>query len=489
MQPMERKNMKIVAPQPATSVRRVRSGRPSPRPAVKLPAGILAGAVVIGLGALLLLAACRTAPKPQKAVTGSRPASQYLSFTSDGAWCWFGDPRAIYYQGKVYGGWVSKDGGIWAGAYDPATGRIQRTCIQPNFQEDDHDAPSFLVRDDGRILVTYSRHGGPEMYLTVSRRPSDISAFEPAHVLKLNSIPANRRCYRGGSNSYTYPSLFYLSQTRTLYLFWRGLGFKPNFSWSTDGGKSWTPGRIYVYPKKRTYKNKRPYIKIATNGRDRLYFAFTDGHPRKEPQNSIYYACLYNGVFHKADGTPFCKLKDVPFDVRQADVVYDATKTGVKAWVLDVAADRQGRPGIVYVRFPSDTDHRYCYARWDGHRWVNHEIARGGGWFPQTPKGTTEREPNYSGGLVLDHDNPDIVYLSIPVNGVREIQKWTTHDLGATWTKVAVTASSQRDNVRPFAIRHAPAAGPHVLWMTLNHYTHYTDFDSEIKMDVPAAKP
>ena len=69
---------------------------------------------------------------------------------------------------------------------------------------------------------------------------------------------------------------------------------------------------------------------------------------------------------------------------------------------------------------------------------------------------------------------------------IREIQKWTTTDLGATWEKTPVTAGSRRDNVRPVAIRNAPEDGPQVLWMTLNSYRHYTDFDSEIKIDVAA---
>ncbi len=421
------------------------------------------------------------------ALQAARPAADYLSVAADGAWCWFGDPRAVYHDGKVFTGWVSRDGGIWVATYDVASGEIRQNNIHPKFESDDHDNPSFLVLPDGRLMVTWSGHGGDTIFLTVSRRPGDISEFEPVRRLKLNSKEANQHCYQGGLNTYTYPSLFYLAEERTIYLAWRGLDFKPNLSWSEDWGKTWAPGRIYVSPK-RTYLNQRPYMKIASNGRDTLHFAFTDGHPRKEPENSIYYAALRRGEFRKADGTPFRKLQEVPFDVREADVVYDARKTKVKAWVWDVAADEEGRPAIVYVRFPTDEDHRYHYARWDGEKWHDHEIARGGGWFPQTEPGKREREPNYSGGLVLDHEDPNTVYLSIPVNGVREIQKWTTTDLGATWRKTPVTAGSRRDNVRPFAIRNAPEDGPQVLWMTLNSYRHYTDFDSEIKIDVAAGR-
>ncbi len=432
---------------------------------------------------VILLACMAVGAGPSLA--GARAASEYLSLTSNGAWCWFGDPRAVLHDGRIYAGWVDKEGSIWIAVLDLSTRELRRTRLHERLETDDHNNPSVLVRPDGRILVAWSRHARDDMYLAVSRRPADISEFEEPRRLLLNSREANAHCYSGGRDSYTYPSLFYLEQEKTIYLAWRGLDFKPNLSWSRDGGATWAPGRIYIFPQK-TYLNQRPYVKIASNGKDRLHFAFTDGHPRNEPENSIYYACLEAGQFHRAGGAAFHSLQQAPFDVRAADVVYDARQTKVKAWIWDVAEDARGRPVIVYVRFPSDTDHRYHYARWDGSRWRDYEIAQGGGWFPQTPAGETEREPNYSGGLVLDHENPDTVYLSMPVDGVREIQKWTTGDLGRTWRKEPITAGSKRHNVRPFAIRNAPPGGPQVLWMTLNSYRHYTAYDSEIKIDLPS---
>ena len=40
------------------------------------------------------------------------PTSEsYQSLTLNGAWCWFSDPRAVYYEGlhnRTYAGWVDK---------------------------------------------------------------------------------------------------------------------------------------------------------------------------------------------------------------------------------------------------------------------------------------------------------------------------------------------------------------------------------------------
>jgi len=147
----------------------------------------------------------------------------------------------------------------------------------------------------------------------------------------------------------------------------------------------------------------------------------------------------------------------------------------------DFAADSENRPVIVYTRLPSESDHRYHYARWTGISWDDHEICAAGPWFPRTPEGKTEPEPHYSGGIALDHNDPSAVYLSRRVDGVFEIERRQTRDGGATWTVEAVTAHSSRDNVRPFVIRNHPRDGPAVLWMSNASYVHYTSFRTSIK--------
>jgi hypothetical protein len=48
-------------------------------------------------------------------------SESYKSFTDDGAWCWFSDPRAVYYEGKLsctYSAWVSSKGDIIVSSYN-----------------------------------------------------------------------------------------------------------------------------------------------------------------------------------------------------------------------------------------------------------------------------------------------------------------------------------------------------------------------------------
>jgi len=179
-------------------------------------------------------------------------------------------------------------------------------------------------------------------------------------------------------------------------------------------------------------------------------------------------------------------MDELPIRPEQADKIYSATPEHGRAWIWEIAYDDQDRPVVVYTRHPSETDHRYHYARWTGSEWFDTELCAAGRWFPQTPHGQKEREPHYSSGLALDSANPSVVYLTRPVDGVRELEKWTTFDGGKTWQTEPVTSGSTYDNVRPFVVRNHSAGGPTVLWENLSgRYVHYTDYRTSIKMDIP----
>ncbi|MBN2213222.1 MAG: BNR-4 repeat-containing protein [Bacteroidales bacterium] len=414
---------------------------------------------------------------------GCIPGEDHLTLTSDGAWCWFSDPRAILYKGnhnRIYAGWMNSSGDVVAGFYDCDDNGIISDTIHRKLEIDDHDNPSLFIGQAGKPIFYYSGHAQKSpIYARKSKTPEYIGEWENEKLLYLNDTIS----YNNLSNSYTYTNIIQLSQENNrMYLFWRGMDFKPNFSVSDDGGTSWSAGEILILPD-RLYRDRRPYVKFGSDGKEKIHIAFTDGHPRDEPTNSIYYLCYRNDTLFKAGGTMIGSLSDVPVKPEQADLVYNANLTGEKAWIWDVAEDKDGNPVIVYTRFPDDSNHCYYYAIWNGTGWENHFMVNSGGWFPQTPPGKAEPEPNYSGGLVLDHEDPSVVYLSVKRNKVFEIEKWTTHDRGLTWSVDEITCHSKNDNVRPFAIRHADKNDRiQVIWMNVNRYVHYTNYHSSLKM-------
>jgi len=419
----------------------------------------------------------------------------YKTFSDDGAWCWFSDPRAVYLNGKVYSGWVASDGSVMVGSYDENTGEKKEVNIYPQYDKDDHASPSFVILPDKRIMVFFSAHSrlgkgetSPAIHHVISKHPENITEWEHENRITHNSEGPMKFCY-------TNPIILSEENNR-IYVFWRGGDWKPTFCYTDDRGKSWS--KIFSLVKSTQYTYKRPYIKISSNGKDEIHFAFTDGHPRNEPLNSIYYVKYKSGTFYKADGTELGTMETLPLEHEDCDILYNARSEygknayGIRAWIWDVAADKDGNPVIAYTKLPTESDHKYWYAKWTNEGWKNSKVADAGSWFPRfkATKNQGEPEPHYSGGICIDHENPNTVYYSRPVNDIFEIFKAETNDDGKTWETSALTSDSKKDNVRPFAIRGADEeAKSQVLWMFNENYTHYMNFNSRIKIDVKKEKP
>jgi hypothetical protein len=404
-----------------------------------------------------------TAPK---ALTGTLPLQERV-FTAGGAWSWFGDPRAVYYQGihrRTYTGWVAPDGSIQLASYDHDSGRQVIVTLKSRLQIDDHDNPSILVLPDGRLMVFWSTHAGPTMWYRRSLRPEDFSAWEPERTLPTNTP---------GIEGYTYPNPMQLSaEGNRIYLFWRGGNFNPTLSTSMDGN-TWTPARTVI-----RIPGQRPYVKYASDGRDTIAMAWTEAHPRNM-KTSIYFAEYRAGALRRADGSVISTMANLPIKPTQGQKVYD-WRTDGKAWVHDVALGRDGRPVIVYATFPTNTDHHYRYARWDGSRWIDRELVPAGGSMSVDPS-----EPNYSGGITLNHDDPSTVYLSRQVNGTFEIEVWTTRDGGATWSWRPLTSPGGGNNYRPISPRGQRGDDMDIVWMH-GTYPSFTSFRTGLRTQLRA---
>lgn len=409
---------------------------------------------------------------PQDQTARTRPSTNDIirDVTADGAWCWFADPRAVFYEGKqrgTYAGWVTRAGDIQVAFRAAGANRFTVTTLRQHLDADDHANPALLFLPDGRLMAWYSGHGGDHMFYRTTVHPEDVSSWGPEREIETNTA---------GDKGYTYPNPYRLSgENDRIYLFWRGGNFKPVFATSDDGGQTWTDAQTLIEG-----PGRRPYVKYASDRQETIHLAFTDGHPTKEPINGIYYAKYQDGAFYKADGSTITGVNALPFKPSAADLVYDADVAGARAWVWDIALDGNGYPVIVYAAFPTERDHRYRYAYWNGTRWTDHLITEAGSWFPQTPKGEVEREPYYSGGVVLDHADPSVVYLARPVNGIFEIERWVTRDHGASWASTPITEHSDKHNVRPFVPRGS-ARDIEVMWMH-GDYIHYTQVHTALRM-------
>ena len=378
----------------------------------------------------------------------------------DGAWSWFGDPRAVTYDGRTYVGWVDLEGDIKVSSFDHASGERVTAVLAARLNRDDHANPSIQVRPDGRLVVFYSRHVGPAMHYRVSTDPEDVSSWEAPQTLPYN-VP--------GIRGYTYPNPIRLADEGRTYLFWRGGNYNPTYSIQEDGSAVWSPARnLMVKP------NERPYAKYAESGGDTIHVAYTNAHPNEFPSVNVYYARIRAGQIERAGGQPIGTLAGAPIAPEAGDLIFDRPEP---SWVHDVAADASGNPVIVFASFPSPGDHRYHYARWTGAAWQVSEITAAG------PSFREELRPAdyYSGGLTLDHEDPSRVYLSRQIGASWQVETWTTANGGASWTQQAVSAPSAEKNVRPVSPRGMTGFGGdlNVIWMR-GAYPNYVDYRTSI---------
>ena len=419
----------------------------------------------------------------------------------DGGWCWFQDERAIVAAGRLVVGTVaagrhdpSRRGAVEATAVDLLSGGITRTRLDESplgkpGSYDDHDAPAFVVRGDGRLLVVFAGHGSEERFhLRVSSRPGDPSAWGEERTFAPS--PSSR---------VTYSNLARLSSEHgRIYDFFRGKddSFKPSLAWSDDDGESWTAGRVVIDVPSAV--RHRPYVKYVGNGEDTIHLVYTEGHPR-DYDNSLYHVLYRNGRLHRSDGTVIRELTSGLRDPAEGTRIFRGDAANV-AWPADLELDRGGRPFAAYsVQKDSaglppgqgGTDLRYRLARWTGTRWDDSEIAFAG-------TRLYAGEDDYPGGVALVPGDPSTVIVSTnadPATGRPlvsradgrrhwEICRGHVDGDGRSWRWQPLTRDSGVDNIRP-VVPNADGRDPIVIWLR-GRYRAYTDYDLEVVALLPA---
>lgn len=423
-----------------------------------------------GVGAFLL-AACEMA---RYADGGTPVVYEGHQVTAEGAWCWFADPRALHHRSKdgcidkTYVGYIDTHGNIKAMQYDFIEKQQQEVLIRSYFQPDDHDNPTFLVLPDERVMIFYSRHTDERcFYYRVSQKPGDITTLgEEKKILTKHNT--------------TYPSPFILSDDpEHIYLCWRGMGWHPTIAKLSLPDKKdnvkveWGPYQLVQST------GARPYAKYASNGKDKIFFTYTTGHPDQESPNYLYfnYIDIRNLQLTDVKGNVLSGIADGPFQVtKKTEYVerYPYTvvdDSGERDWVWQVTMNKSGHPVIAMTRISKDkASHNYYYAHWTGTEWEKRFLAHAGGHFHQSSR----IEKCYSGGMAIDPVHTDVVYCSVPVEGKYgrkyEILKYRLSDTGEVAEVEAVTRNSRYNNVRPYVIPDSEATPLRLAWMHGYYY-------------------
>jgi hypothetical protein len=388
-----------------------------------------------------------------QAQTLPSPGANFSQITSNGVWTWYGEPKAVYYQGihkRTYMGWISNTGTISVGSYDHDTGDTVTHVIRTGFQTDDHAHPSLIMRPDGRLLVAFSAHDGSTLNVYIATNAEDISSFGP--VIQVSGP------------GFCYPNLMWFStegDSGRLYCFIRGSGTLPSYTYSDDWGKTWTTPRVYFQNNDNTPK---PYCKYCGNGRDEMHVVIERGH--RGGSYPLYYLKFTKGAFYNADGQKIGDTSSLPIMNTLIDTVFNPASAGGNGSGWDIALDKNGRPVVVYDLIKDANNHIYMYFRWNGASWLKYTLINSGA--------NMGGEAGFGAGVTLDHENTNIVYLSRQINGMFELDKWVTRDSGATWDSTAITRGSAKKNTRPCVPRgHIAGGNIEIIW----NYGDYTTYN------------
>lgn len=425
--------------------------------------------------------------------TTGEAQTNFATLNTDGGWCWFSDPRALFHNGKLYYGYVKSSGKTALDVFEPLTGNNTNLWVSGFSQVDDHNVPGLCAKFDGKMLAIYARHLAD--YYFAYRTSNNTNPIAPADWNTEQQIP-------NSASTMTYANPFQLnSEGGKIYNFSRNLNFNPTVYTSTDGGATWSMGQILIQSGSGSV---RPYVKYCSDGTGRIDVNYTDGHPR-DVENSLYHLFYQGGFCYKTDGTIIKSFANLPLDHdagERGSVIYqysdadtidfnDHIPTG-RAWCWEIARDANGYPVCVFqVQVGSDgagyatSRIYYYYARWTGTAWQKRFIAQAG-------RALYSAESDYAGGICLDPQDSSCIYLSsnaqnpfdlsattnVPLSAHYEIYKGITTDGGLNFNWQAITTNSPLDNCRPYIPRRN-GGEPCVLWWR-GTYNSYTSFSSEI---------
>lgn len=407
--------------------------------------------------------------------------SDYQVLTENGAWCWFADPRAVYYKkGKeqIYYGYINTEGDVVISSKNLKTKKIIDFILHDKLQVDDHNVPSILFLPDGKILTFYTEHNG-KFFMRKSVNPEDISAWEPEQELSFG--------LKDDLITYSHPVMLSAENNR-IYMFFRSrnkrIKDKPNYTdwhqnyvYSDDYGKTWSNAQ-YFLSSKGDY-DRIPYMKVVSDNKSKIHFLFTNGHPKLD-KASVFHMYYEKGNFHQTDGKTIGPFANSSLNISNINKIYDAEQGQLRAWIWDIALDKNGYPVVTYGKYPTVNDHIFYYARWNGKKWLEKEIVNTGGYITSPEPNGKVLEEHYSGGVVLDHNNPDNIFLSRKINDVFEIEHWIVKD--NTWQITPLTRNSKTNNVRPYVVDYYNGKKPFVMWMN-GKYEHYTRYNTKLLLN------
>lgn len=370
-------------------------------------------------------AAYSARPRPPAEVRESEPAeprngpdTRTATVVADSAWSWFMDPRVLSTERATYFSSVHRSGDIQVTSVDHGTARLRHAVLQPDFEADDHNAPSLSELEDGRVVAFWNAHGLVPAHYRVTLRSGDVTTFGPVMELRGSGLE---------EEGTTYTSIVDVpGSPRRYHLFTRRASDDAWVMTTSEDLVTWTPAvRLFGHVDPESY----PYVKFVGTGWDTIHMVFSDTTARAKEHSSLHHVELSDGVFRRSNGTTIRSLATVagtdgntprPIEPREATRIHDGRGADGRARPYDIAFDG-AEPVVVFTTGNRWTGSwTYRWMRRDGDTWAGSTLLR------------SATEP---AGITLDHEDPTRAAL------VRDgaVEEYRTSDEGESWTRRAIT--------------------------------------------------
>lgn len=344
-------------------------------------------------------------------------------------------PSAVYRNGALYHGWVDDDGNSGVTKYTRATDTEERTVLSTTTDYNSHNNCVLDWTSDGKLVALWSRHNSTAgvQVRVASSVESVTGGFSTAVALT------------DGGAATSYVNSFRLSQNGKFYATSRigASNPRPTKAWSTTDFTTWSSPVTWI-----SDPTHRPYPVFRSDGVSRVHMVFSSGHPA-EVSGDLRYAYM------QLDGSDVERFYDMAGTSLGTSGVTPANSTQIvsnaagRVWPYDVAFGPDGELWVLYLRFPTTTDHRVMFVKSTGGRtgWGTPvELAATGG-----PLYAVE---TYShAGAVFDAEDPTNLYICWRDGALRhKVDKWTTTDDGDAWSFSALVqsnADTTKDNFHP----------------------------------------
>lgn len=316
---------------------------------------------------------------------------------------------------------------------------------------DDHNAPSILSRTGHPTIVFYPSHG-TRTTLPYRIAPEGTIAF-------------------GSERLITFPYRVSYSQILdygdTLVVFTRSGAGKWQYVISQDDGETWTTPQMFI----DTLDTGRHYeLFTESESTPGLYhFAIA-----QNPGNALPHYINY-GTLDLRDGTVNSFFSNrgniytpagLPLQKEELDEINPIQNNDQKVRLLDVG-EKYGVPVIYYAKWGGGTTSQYYKAiqNTDG-TWARSKlnILTGKEISPPHPR-------HYIGGVSLDRNGNNILYVSSESNGTWTIKKYDL-DTNLNQINPVTLASSTYPLARPYSVKGEDA----VIYQELRKYNSFKDY-------------